>query len=152
MLRDCFHYALNTSTCRAKILVKYYGEEFGPDGCHVYDICINGPPQMHDFMEEAVVFMNVLQGQSGHETEDMTGSSVPCYRSGRRFGEAPNFRMVVSHIREKFPRFAATDKVWWQGLAHILEGMGHIREAAETVKTMMDNEHCFGCPSDHWDS
>uniref|UniRef100_A0ACD5TX96 Uncharacterized protein n=1 Tax=Avena sativa TaxID=4498 RepID=A0ACD5TX96_AVESA len=36
MLLDCFHYALNTSTCRAKILVKYFGEDFGPDGCQMY--------------------------------------------------------------------------------------------------------------------
>jgi len=64
MLRDCFHYSLNTSTCRAKILVKYFGEEFGPDRCDMCDVCINGPPQMHDFKEEAIVFMNVLQGRS----------------------------------------------------------------------------------------
>ncbi|KAL6840962.1 hypothetical protein ACP4OV_029222 [Aristida adscensionis] len=133
MLRDCFNYALNTSTCRAKVLVKYFGEEFGPDGCQKCDICINGPRQMHDFKEEAVVFMNVLQGQSG----DMISDSVPCYRSGRRFGDAPNFRMVVSHIREKFPRFAATDKIWWQGLARILEGMGYIQEAAETPRVVI---------------
>ncbi|KAK3140714.1 hypothetical protein QOZ80_5AG0404780 [Eleusine coracana subsp. coracana] len=105
MLSDCFHYALNTSTCRAKILVKYFGEEFGPAGCHVCDICINGPPQKHDFKEEAVLFMNVLLGQMGHEIDDMNHNSAPCYRSAarRRFGEAPNFRMVVSYIREKFP-------------------------------------------------
>jgi hypothetical protein len=28
------------------------------------DVCINGPPQMHDFKEEAVAFMNVLQAQT----------------------------------------------------------------------------------------
>ncbi|WVZ96310.1 hypothetical protein U9M48_041966 [Paspalum notatum var. saurae] len=138
MLRDCFHYSLNTSKCRAKILVKYFGEEFGPDGCHMCDICIDGPPRMHDFKEEAIVFMNVLQGRSGDETEGVIYSSVPHYRSGgRRFGEAPNFRMVVSHIREKLPRFAASDKMWWQGLARILEGLGYIREAAETPRVSM---------------
>ncbi|XP_066368307.1 ATP-dependent DNA helicase Q-like SIM [Miscanthus floridulus] len=84
MLRDCFHYSLNTSTCRAKILVKYFGEDFGPDGCRMCDICTNGPPQMHDFKEEAIVFMNVLQGRSGDETEDMVYSSVPHYSSGWR--------------------------------------------------------------------
>ncbi|GJM94613.1 hypothetical protein PR202_ga11275 [Eleusine coracana subsp. coracana] len=98
------------------------------------DICINGPPQKHDFKEEAVLFMNVLLGQMGHEIDDMNHNSAPCYRSAarRRFGEAPNFRMVVSYIREKFPKFAATDKIWWQGLARVLEGIGYIREAAET--------------------
>ncbi|KAK3137483.1 hypothetical protein QOZ80_5BG0452900 [Eleusine coracana subsp. coracana] len=75
MLSDCF---------QAKILVKYFGEEFGPDGCHVCDICINGPPQKHDFKEESVLFMNVLLGQMGHETDDMNHNSVPCYRSAAR--------------------------------------------------------------------
>jgi len=138
MLRDCFHYSLNTSTCRAKILVKYFGEDFGPDGCRMCDICTNGPPQMHDFKEEAIVFMNVLQGRSGGETDEMIYSRVPHYSSGRRgFGEAPNFRMVVSHIREKLPRFAATDKIWWQGLSRILEGLRYVEEAAETPRVSM---------------
>ncbi|XP_066364352.1 LOW QUALITY PROTEIN: ATP-dependent DNA helicase Q-like SIM [Miscanthus floridulus] len=138
MLRDCFHYSLNTSTCRAKILVKYFGEDFGHDGCRMCDICTNGPPQMHDFKEEAIAFMNVLQGRSGDETEDMIYSSVPHYSSGRTgFGEAPNFRMVVSHIREKLPRFATTDKIWWQGLSRILEGLRYIQEAAETPRVYM---------------
>ncbi|AQK95139.1 ATP-dependent DNA helicase Q-like SIM [Zea mays] len=100
MLRDCFHYSLNTSTCRAKILVKYFGEDFGPDGCRMCDICTNGPPQMHDFKEEAIVFMNVLQGRS-------------------------------------LPRFAATDKIWWQGLSRILEGLRYVEEAAETPRVSM---------------
>ncbi|CAN6340641.1 unnamed protein product [Urochloa humidicola] len=140
MLRDCFHYSLNTSTCRARILVKYFGEEFGPDRCDMCDVCINGPPQMHDFKEEAIVFMNVLQGRSGGETEDMICSSVSHYRSDRRrFGDAPNFRMVVSHIRQKLPRYAATDRIWWQGLARILEGMRYIQEAAETPRVSIQH-------------
>jgi len=32
----CRSYSLNTSTCRAKILVKYFGEDFGHDGCCMY--------------------------------------------------------------------------------------------------------------------
>ncbi|XP_015693330.1 ATP-dependent DNA helicase Q-like SIM isoform X2 [Oryza brachyantha] len=138
MLRDCFHYALNTSVCRARILVKYFGEEFGPDRCHMCDICINGPPQMHDFKEEAVVFMNVLQAQSGQPAEDMGCSSIPrCISGRRRFGEVPNFRVVVSYIREKFPRFATTDRIWWEGLARILEAKGYIHDAAETPRVLI---------------
>ncbi|OEL14055.1 ATP-dependent DNA helicase Q-like SIM [Dichanthelium oligosanthes] len=76
----------------------------------------------------------------GDETEDMICSSVPHYRSGRRrFGEVPNFRMVVSHIREKLPRFATTDKIWWQGLARILEGMRYIQEAVETPRVSIQH-------------
>ncbi|CAM0957773.1 unnamed protein product [Alopecurus aequalis] len=138
MLRDCFHYALNTSTCRAKILVKYFGEELGPDGCQMCDICINGPPQMHDFKEETVVFMNVLQAQTA--SEGMDYNSTDCYRSGmRNFGEVPDFRTAVSYIREKFPRFTMTDKIWWQGLARILEDMGYIQEAAEIPRVIIQH-------------
>ncbi|VAH02299.1 unnamed protein product [Triticum turgidum subsp. durum] len=138
MLRDCFHYALNTSTCRARILVKYFGEEFGPDGCQMCDVCINGPPEMHDFKEEAVVFMNVLQAQAGQAIEGMDYNSTDCYISGRRnFGAVPDFRTIVSYIREKIPRFAVTDKIWWQGLARILEDMGYIQEAAEIVSNLL---------------
>lgn len=140
MLRDCFHYALNTSTCRAKILVKYFGEEFGPDGCQMCDVCINGPPEMHDFKEEAVVFMNVLQAQAGQATEGMDYNSTDCYISGRRnFRAVPDFRMAVSYIREKIPRFAMTDKIWWQGLARILEDMGYIQEVAETPRVLIQH-------------
>lgn len=140
MLRDCFHYALNTSTCRAKILVKYFGEEFGPDRCQMCDVCINGPPEMHDFKEEAVVFMNVLQAQAGQATEGMDYNSTDCYISGRRnFGAVPDFRMAVSYIREKIPRFAMTDKIWWQGLARILEDMGYIQEAAEIPHVLIQH-------------
>lgn len=32
----CRSYSLNTSICRAKVLVKYFGEDFGPDGCRMY--------------------------------------------------------------------------------------------------------------------
>lgn len=140
MLRDCFQYALNTSTCRAKILVKYFGEEFGPDGCQMCDICINGPPQMHDFKDEAVVFMNVLRAQTGQATEDMDCNSMSRSKSGRRsFGAIPDFRTAVSYIREKFPRFVTTDKIWWQGLARILEGMGYIQEAAEIPRVVLQH-------------
>lgn len=140
MLRDCFHYALNTSTCRAKILVKYFGEELGLEGCQMCDVCINGPPQMHDFKEEAAVFMNVLQSQTGQATEGMNYNTTDCYRSGRRnFGEVPDLRTVVSYIREKLPRFATTDKIWWQGLARILEDMGYIQEVAEIPRVIIQH-------------
>uniref|UniRef100_N1QS85 Uncharacterized protein n=1 Tax=Aegilops tauschii TaxID=37682 RepID=N1QS85_AEGTA len=100
------------------------------------DVCINGPPEMHDFKEEAVVFMNVLQAQAGQATEGMDYNSTDCYTSGRRnIGAVPDFRMAVSYIREKIPRFAMTDKIWWQGLARILEDVGYIQEAAEIGTT-----------------
>ncbi|XP_042457534.1 ATP-dependent DNA helicase Q-like SIM isoform X5 [Zingiber officinale] len=37
LLSDCFRYAMNTTTCRAKALVGYFGEELDCDGCHLYE-------------------------------------------------------------------------------------------------------------------
>ncbi|XP_044965128.1 ATP-dependent DNA helicase Q-like SIM isoform X4 [Hordeum vulgare subsp. vulgare] len=108
--------------------------------CFQCDVCINGPPEMHDFKEEAVVFMNVLQAQAGQATEGMDYNSTDCYISGRRnFRAVPDFRMAVSYIREKIPRFAMTDKIWWQGLARILEDMGYIQEVAETPRVLIQH-------------
>ncbi|XP_042462880.1 ATP-dependent DNA helicase Q-like SIM isoform X5 [Zingiber officinale] len=36
LLSDCFRYAMNTTTCRAKALVGYFGEELDCDGCHLH--------------------------------------------------------------------------------------------------------------------
>ncbi|XP_031269530.1 ATP-dependent DNA helicase Q-like SIM isoform X4 [Pistacia vera] len=36
MLSDFFRYGMNTSCCRAKILVEYFGEDFGHDKCLMF--------------------------------------------------------------------------------------------------------------------
>ncbi|RLN29357.1 ATP-dependent DNA helicase Q-like SIM isoform X1 [Panicum miliaceum] len=36
-------------------------------------------------------------------------------------------------------RYVATDKIWWQGLAHILEGMRYIQEAAEKPRVSIQH-------------
>ncbi|KAJ0960146.1 hypothetical protein J5N97_002065 [Dioscorea zingiberensis] len=61
MLSDCFRYGMNTSSCRARTLVKYFGTDY-----------------------------NLLIMQ--------------------------------------FHKYSASDRLWWQGLARILEDKGYIRE------------------------
>ncbi|XP_072955396.1 ATP-dependent DNA helicase Q-like SIM [Typha angustifolia] len=132
MLSDCFRYAMSTATCRAKTLVKYFGEEFGPEGCHLCDICVNGPPKIQNLKEEVDIIMGVLKAECGHTSQaSIHGGTVYGGSARRNLRDRPNFRMVISRMREKFPKFAASDRLWWQGLARILESMGYIREGDE---------------------
>ncbi|KAG6528613.1 hypothetical protein ZIOFF_010792 [Zingiber officinale] len=63
LLSDCFRYAMNTTTCRAKALVGYFGEELDCDGCHLCDICVAGPPEIQNMKAEADVFLGVLKAE-----------------------------------------------------------------------------------------
>nr|XP_025888467.1 ATP-dependent DNA helicase Q-like SIM isoform X5 [Solanum lycopersicum] len=60
MLSDCFRYGMNTSCCRAKTLVEYFGEHFLLEKCLVCDICIKGPPERQNLKAEAMIFLQVL--------------------------------------------------------------------------------------------
>nr|XP_010312971.1 ATP-dependent DNA helicase Q-like SIM isoform X11 [Solanum lycopersicum]XP_010312972.1 ATP-dependent DNA helicase Q-like SIM isoform X11 [Solanum lycopersicum] len=68
MLSDCFRYGMNTSCCRAKTLVEYFGEHFLLEKCLVCDICIKGPPERQNLKAEAMIFLQVL---STHCTSPM---------------------------------------------------------------------------------
>ncbi|KAJ3669536.1 hypothetical protein LUZ60_011486 [Juncus effusus] len=121
MLSDCYRYGMNTATCRAKILVKYFGEEFGPEGCHLCDICEKGPPELQNFKEEALAFLRELKCRIWE-----------C-------SERQNFKVVVSRIREKYQNFATSDRIWWQGLARILENRGYIKEGDSSPRVLIRN-------------
>ncbi|XP_055816709.1 ATP-dependent DNA helicase Q-like SIM isoform X2 [Solanum dulcamara] len=60
MLSDCFRYGMNTSCCRAKSLVEYFGEHFLLEKCLVCDICIKGPPEKQNLKAEAMIFLQVV--------------------------------------------------------------------------------------------
>ncbi|CAK9163669.1 unnamed protein product [Ilex paraguariensis] len=62
MLFDCFRYGMNTSDCRSKTLVEYFGEEFSYEKCLLCDVCIGGPPEMQNLKAEAEIFMLVIAG------------------------------------------------------------------------------------------
>ncbi|OVA14853.1 Helicase [Macleaya cordata] len=132
MLSDCFRYGMGTVTCRAKTLVEYFGEDFGHEKCLLCDVCVDGPPELQNLKVETDIFLRVLAAQFEHVRYG-NGSYDDAICRGRLL-EKPNFRMVVSAIREQFPKFAATDRLWWQGLARILEDKGYIREGADMIR------------------
>ncbi|KAJ0080271.1 hypothetical protein Patl1_22538 [Pistacia atlantica] len=135
MLSDCFRYGMNTSCCRAKMLVEYFGEDFGHDKCLMCDVCVNGPPVMRNLKEEANILMQVIASYSvWKNSADGSYDDVMCSDIRRqKFMEKPNLRMFVSKIREQSQKFLATDLLWWRGLARILENKGYIREGDEKI-------------------
>lgn len=135
MLRDCFRYGMNTSCCRAKTLVEYFGEDFGHQKCLVCDVCVDGPPEMQNLKVEADVFMQVIAAHYERSTfvddsyDDQLGNDI----GRRKFMERSNIRTLVSKIREQSPKFTATDQLWWRGFARILEDKGYIREGDDRM-------------------
>ncbi|KAK9136923.1 hypothetical protein Sjap_007517 [Stephania japonica] len=115
MLSDCFRYGMGTASCRAKTLVEYFGEDF-TQKCLLCDVCEAGPPELQNVNEEVNVFLQAVYKAGLCENAIYGGK------------ERPNFRMIVNCIREEFPRFASSDRLWWQGLARILEDKGYLRE------------------------
>ncbi|KAI3980079.1 hypothetical protein MKX01_042733 [Papaver californicum] len=85
MLSDCFRFVMGNSTCRAKTLGQYFGEDFGHGKCVI----------------KTDIFLRILAAQREHT----------------RYG-------VGSYDENYFPKFAATDRLWWQGLARVLEDKG----------------------------
>ncbi|CAN0914182.1 ATP-dependent DNA helicase Q-like SIM [Linum grandiflorum] len=135
MLSDAFRYGMNTSNCRSKILVEYFGEDFHHQKCLLCDVCIDGPPALQNVKEEADVLMQIIT--SYHERSDLTecaydddliGDAKPRSRLQR-----PDVRIFVSKIREQVPKFSTTDQLWWRGLARILEQKGFIKESDSKV-------------------
>nr|XP_048324547.1 ATP-dependent DNA helicase Q-like SIM isoform X4 [Ziziphus jujuba var. spinosa] len=139
MLSDCFRYGMNSSSCRAKTLVEYFGEEFTYQKCHLCDVCVNGPPEKQDLSEEADIFMQVIAAYYGKRTP-LDGSYYDVISSDNKqqsFMEKPNLRTFVSKIREQSQKFMATDLLWWQGLARILESKGFIREGDDKTHVQL---------------
>ncbi|KAE9459004.1 hypothetical protein C3L33_09110, partial [Rhododendron williamsianum] len=122
MLSDCFRYGMNTSNCRAKILVEYFGEEFSYEKCQLCDVCVNAPPEMVNLKAEADAFMrvvaahyvllgfetfalNLLQNRTVAEGESSAGSSydnvISVGNNQVRHKEKPNILMFVGRIREQ---------------------------------------------------
>ncbi|KAL5701202.1 DNA helicase [Ranunculus cassubicifolius] len=114
MLSDCYKYGMNTATCRAKILVEYFGENFDYEKCLLCDVCVNGPTKMQNMKEEADIFLQVLSS----------------YYRGDSF-EKPNLRALIRGIRQQHARYTSSDRLMWQGVGRILEDQGYIREGGE---------------------
>ncbi|XP_031485472.1 ATP-dependent DNA helicase Q-like SIM isoform X2 [Nymphaea colorata] len=133
MLSDCYRYGMSASCCRAKMLVKYFGEDLIGDGCHLCDICVDGPPKLQDFGKEAKIFLQSLTpcSDSWDGRSPMHRSSFSCDMRKHKLGEKPNMRMVIARIneQEELPK----DQLWWRGLARILEDKGYVQEGDDVV-------------------
>ncbi|KAL7235219.1 hypothetical protein ACSBR1_018663 [Camellia fascicularis] len=139
MLSDCFRYGMNTSSCRAKILVEYFGEEFSYQKCQLCDVCVNGPPEMLNLKAEADVFMRVIVSHYGliNFAGNSYDSVISVSNKEQRFMEKPNIRMFVGRIREQSQQFIASDGLWWRGLARILADKGLIREGDDMIRVQI---------------
>ncbi|KAJ8572874.1 hypothetical protein K7X08_009385 [Anisodus acutangulus] len=131
MLSDCFRYGMNTSCCRAKTLVKYFGEHFLFEKCLVCDVCIKGPPERQNLKAEAMIFLQVVATHCRNFADISYGG----YEG--RHGERPNFKALVSRIREQYQQFSASDILWWRGLARLLEVKGFIREGDDMTRVQI---------------
>ncbi|KAK8712518.1 hypothetical protein V6N13_147757 [Hibiscus sabdariffa] len=135
MLSEIFRYGMNTSCCRAKILVEYFGEDFGDEKCLLCDVCVDGPPNMQDLKEEANILMQIIAARYA-ESSFMDGSCDDFLCSDidrQKFLAKPNLRTFVGKIREQSQNFVMTDLLWWKGLARIMEAKGFIREGDDKI-------------------
>lgn len=128
MLSDCFRYGMNTSCCRAKILVEYFGEDFSHEKCQLCDVCVDGPPEMKNLKEEANILMQVIAAYNEQSNSMDDDDGIYSGIKRQKFMDRPNLKMFVSKIREQSQKYLATDLLWWRGLARIMENKGYIRE------------------------
>ncbi|XP_037490998.1 ATP-dependent DNA helicase Q-like SIM isoform X3 [Jatropha curcas] len=137
MLSDCFRYGMNTSCCRAKTLVEYFGEDFSYEKCLLCDVCILGPSEMQNLQEEANILMQIIAAHHssflGDSYDDTYGDS-----KSHRLILKPNLRMFVSKLREQSQKFWAKDQLWWRGLARVLEDKGYIRESNDKIHVQIN--------------
>ncbi|XP_010455101.1 PREDICTED: ATP-dependent DNA helicase Q-like SIM isoform X2 [Camelina sativa] len=130
MLSDCFRYGMNTSQCRAKILVEYFGEDFSSKKCNICDVCTEGPPEQVNVREEANLLFQVIT--AFHVENNSEHAPYEDYGLGnskqKKLSNKPNLMFFISRIREQCQKFKETDCLWWKGLARIMEAKGYIKE------------------------
>uniref|UniRef100_A0A1J3K7X9 DNA 3'-5' helicase n=1 Tax=Noccaea caerulescens TaxID=107243 RepID=A0A1J3K7X9_NOCCA len=133
MLSDCFRYGMNTSQCRAKILVEYFGEDLSSKKCNLCDVCTKGPPEQVNVREEAnLLFQAIAAFHLQVENSSEYTSSYEDYGLGnskqKTFSHKPNLLFFISKIKEHSQKFMETDRLWWKGLARIMEAKGYIKQ------------------------
>ncbi|XP_031737416.1 ATP-dependent DNA helicase Q-like SIM isoform X2 [Cucumis sativus] len=128
MLSDCFRYGMNTSNCRAQKLVEYFGETFDREKCLMCDVCVKGPPNMQNLKEESDILMQAIAAHHRY-LEEASYDNFSYSDVKHRSREKPNLRFFVS----KTLKFAATDILWWRGLARILEYKGYLKEGDHKI-------------------
>ncbi|CAH8390181.1 unnamed protein product [Eruca vesicaria subsp. sativa] len=132
MLSDCFRYGMNTSQCRAKILVEYFGEDFSSKKCNLCDVCTEGPPELVNVREETNLLFQVITAFHLQAENSSEHASYEDYGLGnnkqKKLSDKPNLLFFISRIREQSQKFMEIDRLWWKGLARIMEAKGYIKE------------------------
>ncbi|CAF2089323.1 unnamed protein product [Brassica napus] len=132
MLSDCFRYGMNTSQCRAKILVEYFGEDFSSKKCNSCDVCTKGPPEQVNVREEANLLFQVISAFHLQAENSSEHASYQDYGLGnskqKKLSDKPNLFFFTNRIREQSKKFMEIDRLWWKGLARIMEAEGYIKE------------------------
>ncbi|XP_057732365.1 ATP-dependent DNA helicase Q-like SIM [Arachis stenosperma] len=130
MLSDCFRYGMNTSCCRAKTLVEYFGEEFSHRKCLLCDVCVDGPPQRQNMKDEACILLQTIAASHAcsYSMDFSYDDDVHLEYGYGRHGERSCLKNIVGKIREQSQKFLNTDILLWRGLSRILEAKGYIRE------------------------
>ncbi|KAL4188579.1 hypothetical protein AMTRI_Chr08g202890 [Amborella trichopoda] len=136
MLSDCFRYGMATSCCRAKTLVKYFGEELISGQCFLCDVCVSGPPKLENLKDAAAIFLQVAAAQYGliEITKCSYSDAIYSQTARQKYLERPNFNMLMDKIWERAKGFSERGKLWWRGLARMLEDKGYIREGDDLVR------------------
>ncbi|KAK1319493.1 ATP-dependent DNA helicase Q-like SIM [Acorus calamus] len=134
MLSDCFRYGMSTASCRAKTLVKYFGEEFSSDRCLICDICVTGLPELQNLKDDATIFLQALATLNTRYRNPFDDGTIYSEDRSGKLKEKANLRSVISEIRLQSQKFAATDQLWWRGVARILEAKGYICEGDDMVR------------------
>ncbi|XP_078440876.1 RECQ helicase SIM [Wolffia australiana] len=127
MLYFCFRYGVNVVSCRSKILVEYFGEEFNQGNCQVCDVCRNGYPVEQNYQGEAKAFLHILAAHYKYVDEGLLPMK----------DEDIKFRMILSGIREQYKKYSSNERSWWQGLARILIDKGFIKEKGGEIKMLV---------------
>lgn len=134
MLSDCFRYGMNCSSCRAKVLVEYFGEQFSYEKCQMCDVCNSGPPELLNLKAEADAFLDALSSHYGETSfSSPYDHASAMFHNQQIYIDRPSTDNIVSKIKGKFPEFVTTDRLWWRGLARILEDKGLIRARDDKV-------------------
>ncbi|XP_047339054.1 ATP-dependent DNA helicase Q-like SIM [Impatiens glandulifera] len=99
------------------------------------DVCTKGPPEMLNVMDDIGAFMQVFAEhyEQGCLLYSVYDDGISDSHKPVKYKRKPDVKIFISKIREQFQKFTASDNLWWQGLARILEDKGFIKEGDEMV-------------------
>lgn len=135
MLSECFRYGVSTTSCRAKILVRYFGEDLIQTKCGLCDVCVNGPPNCENLSREAGLFLRVLvELQTAiNYSQPVINNKMSRHQKLGRCSEKVLFRTVIQRLTEQYQEGRARTRLWWRGFGRMLQDIDFIRDVDNDV-------------------